>query len=144
MKKRLEEQKSYKSDQGADLKERENEMQHNLELITSIAQRIDNENRLLIKKNTELKQQYKTQENDRELLVRQLVMQKKENQKYKEEIDDFKNIIEEKQQDEEQIDPLQFGKEDHFDVRNMPPQSKLMQTRLNSQARSRTNIGVND
>ena len=37
MKKRLEEQKSYKSDQGADLKERENEMQHNLELITSIA-----------------------------------------------------------------------------------------------------------
>ena len=60
MKKRLEEQKSYKSDQGADLKERENEMQHNLELITSIAQRIDNENRLLIKKNTELKQQYKT------------------------------------------------------------------------------------
>ena len=37
MHKKLEEQKSYKGDQAADLKERENEMQHNLELITSIA-----------------------------------------------------------------------------------------------------------
>ena len=37
MKKRLEEQKSMKGDAGADLKEKENEMQHNLELITSIA-----------------------------------------------------------------------------------------------------------
>ena len=58
-KKMLEEQKSTKGDQAADLKERENEMQHNLELITSIAQRIDNENRLLIKKNAELKQEYR-------------------------------------------------------------------------------------
>lgn len=70
MKKRLEEQKSMKGDAGADLKEKENEMQHNLELITSIAQRIDNENRLLIKKNAELKSEFKAQENDRELLVR--------------------------------------------------------------------------
>ena len=38
-----------------DLKQRENELQHNLELITSIAQRIDNENRQLIKQNVELK-----------------------------------------------------------------------------------------
>jgi len=68
-------------------------MQHGLELITSIAQRIDNENRILIKRNTELKQQFKAQENDRELLVRNLVMQKKENQKYKDEIEDFKKII---------------------------------------------------
>lgn len=96
MKKKLEDQKSFKGDQEGDLKERENEMQHNLELITSIAQRIDNENRLLIKKNAELKQEYKTQENDRELLVRQLVMQKKENEKYKGEISEFDQIIQEK------------------------------------------------
>lgn len=111
-------------------------MQHGLELITSIAQRIDNENRILIKRNTELKQQFKAQENDRELLVRNLVMQKKENQKYKDEIEDFKKIIQEKEKDEEQIDPVQFTKDDNIDVRQMhlPPQSKLMQTRLNSQA----------
>ncbi len=45
MKKKIEEQKSFKGDQEGDLKQRENELQHNLELITSIAQRIDNENR---------------------------------------------------------------------------------------------------
>jgi hypothetical protein len=36
-KKQVEEQKSFKGDAEGDLKERENEMQHNLELITSIA-----------------------------------------------------------------------------------------------------------
>ena len=55
MKKKIEEQKSFKGDQEGDLKQRENELQHNLELITSIAQRIDNENRQLIKQNVELK-----------------------------------------------------------------------------------------
>jgi len=46
-------------------------------LITNIAQRINDENRNLRKKNEELKSQY----NDRELLVKQLVLQKKENEK---------------------------------------------------------------
>ena len=55
MKQDFEAEMSFKGNQEGDLKERENEMQHNLELITSIAQRIDNENRLLIKKNAELK-----------------------------------------------------------------------------------------
>lgn len=59
MKKKIEEQKSFKGDQEGDLKQRENELQHNLELITSIAQRIDNENRQLIKQNAELKQRFK-------------------------------------------------------------------------------------
>lgn len=75
------------------MKERESKMQHNLELITQIAQRIDNENRLLIKKNAELKQEFKAQERERELLVRQLVLQKKENQRFDEEIEQFKAII---------------------------------------------------
>lgn len=79
MKKKIEERKSNKGESGAELKDRENELQHHLELITNIAQRIDNENRTLLKKNQELRNEYKAQENDRELLVKQLVMQKKEN-----------------------------------------------------------------
>ncbi len=51
MKKKMEERKSSKGDSGADQKEREAELQHHLELITNIAQRIDNENRTLLKKN---------------------------------------------------------------------------------------------
>ncbi len=79
IKKRIEEQKSFKGDQEGDLKQRENELQHNLELITSIAQRIDNENRQLIKQNVELKQRFKDQETEREMAVRKVVIQKKEN-----------------------------------------------------------------
>ena len=87
----------------ADLKDRENELHHHLELITNIAQRIDNENRDLVKKNQKLKSDLRAQENDRELLVKQLVMQKKENSKVKEEIDFYDNMINEKDEDE-QID----------------------------------------
>jgi hypothetical protein len=64
----------------------EQEYRRKLELITNIAQRIDNENRDLRKKNRELKTEYKAQVNDRELLVKQLVLQKKENEKSLEEI----------------------------------------------------------
>lgn len=101
MKKKIEERKTQKGDEAADLKDRENELHHHLELITNIAQRIDNENRSLQKKNQELKSEYKAQENDRELLVKQLVMQKKENAKIKEEIEFYERIIEEKEEEEE-------------------------------------------
>jgi len=37
MKKRIEERKSQKGDQAAELKDRENELNHHLELITNIA-----------------------------------------------------------------------------------------------------------
>lgn len=57
--KEVEERKAQKGDQTADLKEKENELRHHLELITNIAQRIDNENRTLRRKNTELKSEYK-------------------------------------------------------------------------------------
>jgi len=46
--------------------------------MTQIAQRIDDENRSLMKKNAELKIEYLAQENDRDLLLKQLIHQKKE------------------------------------------------------------------
>jgi len=59
MKKKIEERKTIKGESGAELKDRENELQHHLELITNIAQRIDNENRTLLKKNSELRNEYR-------------------------------------------------------------------------------------
>jgi hypothetical protein len=46
--------------------------------MTQIAQKIDDENRNLMKKNSDLKIQYMSQENDRDLLLKQLIYQKKE------------------------------------------------------------------
>ena len=93
MKKKIEERKTNKSDSGADQKEREAELEHHLELITNIAQRIDNENRALLRKNQELRTEYRKQENDREMLVKQLVMQKKDNAKVREQIEVYQRLI---------------------------------------------------
>ena len=97
IKKKIEERKTSKGDKAADMKDRQNELNHHLDLITNIAQRIDNENRTLMKKNSELKSEYKSQENDRELLLKQLVTLKKENAKFKEETDYYLKVIEEKE-----------------------------------------------
>ncbi|CAI2367547.1 unnamed protein product [Moneuplotes crassus] len=101
----IENSKNTKGMSKEELKDRENQLNQHLEVITNIAQRIENENRTLMKKNSELRKEYQNQENDRELLLKQLVMLKKENGKIKEEIDYYDKIIEEKKEDDgEQID----------------------------------------
>ena len=57
------------------------------------------------KKNRELKSEYKAQVNDRELLVKQLVLQKKENEKTSEEIREMEMKIEQAaEEDGEMLD----------------------------------------
>lgn len=63
--------------------------------MTLIAQRIDNENRDLIKKNAELNIEFKSQEKDRELLIKQIIQQKKINQNAKVSLAKQKKIAEE-------------------------------------------------
>lgn len=58
--------------------------------MTQIAQKIDDENRALMKKNAELKIEYLSQENDRDLLLKQLIFQKKESQRIKTQADILK------------------------------------------------------
>lgn len=90
-----------KQDNAASLQKQQDEYRRKLELITSIAQRIDNENRQLRKENRELKSEYKAQVNDRELLVKNLVLKKKENEKVREEIAEMENTIEAHKREEE-------------------------------------------
>ena len=80
-KKNHEQEKAKSGNKAAEEAERGNELQHHLELITNIAQRTEAENRELCKKNTQLKDKFTKQENDREYLVKQLVLQKKDNTK---------------------------------------------------------------
>ena len=80
-----------------------------------------------MKKNQELIAEYKQQENDRELLVKQLVMQKKENKKLKEEIEANEKILQKaKYEDDQEVD----GFEDQSQMNRNP--SKLMESRLNN------------
>ena len=54
------------------------------------------------------------------MLVRQLVMQKKENLKFKEESDEFRKIIEAKKQDEEEIDLTKYQQQENKDYNAIP------------------------
>ena len=131
MKKKIEERKTSKGDSGADQKEREAELQHHLELITNIAQRIDNENRALLRKNQELRTEYRKQENDREMLVKQLVMQKKENAKVREQIEVYQRLIDQKKEEEgvdENIEIDGFDDEQNQD-KAMAKKRSLLNTR---------------
>ena len=92
-KKQIEAEKAKSGDKAAEEAERENELVHHLELITNIAQRTEAENRELQKKNSQLKSKFQKQENDREYLVKQLVLQKKENTKVQQEIAKFKKEV---------------------------------------------------
>jgi len=81
IKNQLKAEHERKQEDNYDYREREKELNEHLETMTQIAQRIDDENRALMKKNGELKIEYLSQENDRDLLLRQLIQQKKEGQK---------------------------------------------------------------
>lgn len=63
------EQEKKKDDQ-YDYHQKEKELTEHLETMTQVAQDVDNKNRKLTKENQELKIQYMSQENDRDLLIR--------------------------------------------------------------------------
>lgn len=83
-----------------DFKEKEQELNEHLETMTQIAQKIDDENRDLMKKNSDLKIQYMSQENDRDLLLKQLIYQKKEHQRLKKEAEEKKQEADKYQKSE--------------------------------------------
>ena len=105
-KKAIEQEKAKSGDKAAEEAERENELQHHLELITNIAQRTETENRELKKKNSSLRTKFEKQETDREYLVKQLVLQKKENEKIKQEVANHKKTLkaQEKAREEQKVD----------------------------------------
>lgn len=90
IKSQLKAEHDRKQEDNYDFKEREKELNDHLETMTQIAQRIDDENRALMKKNAELKIEYLSQENDRDLLLKQLIFQKKESQKLKQHAEELK------------------------------------------------------
>lgn len=104
IKKQIKDEKAKKGDSGADFKEREKELNDHLETMTQIAQKIDFENRELMKKNVDLNIQVKSQEQDKDILLQQLLYEKKEGKKIQQKLRELKEKAEllEQQQLEEQ------------------------------------------
>lgn len=62
-----------------DFQEQEKTLKERLETMSTMAQKIDEDNQNLIKKNQELRIEFLSQENDRELLLKQIIYHKKIN-----------------------------------------------------------------
>jgi hypothetical protein len=101
---KIDQEKEKTGENTADFKQREKELKENLETMTQIAQRIDNENISLIKKNSELNIEFKSQAQDKDLLIKQIIQQKKINTENMTKLSEKKHIAEEleKQMKEEQ------------------------------------------
>lgn len=89
IKKQFQEERLKKGEKDKDYLEKETQLISELEWIKNIAQKIDNENHNLLKKYMDLKAQYQTQENDREMLLKELIMKKKQNALLKNQIDQY-------------------------------------------------------
>ena len=90
IKRQIRDEKAKKGENQADFKEREKELNEHLETMTTIAQKIDFQNRDLMKKNVEVQIQVRSQEQDREILLQQLLWEKKEGKKLNEKLRDIK------------------------------------------------------
>lgn len=99
--------------------EKENQLISELEWIKNIAQKIDQENHNLMKKHMDLKAQYQTQENDREMLLkyafllffpifyfhsRELIMKKKKNAILKSQLEQYEKLLNEVTKEDEDLE----------------------------------------
>lgn len=84
-----------------------------LESITHTAERFDEENQKLKIKNKELRTEFKEQKKDRELLLKWLVMLKRENAKIKDEIETIDEIMDQ----HSNVDFLVEEEEKHEEVK---------------------------
>jgi len=125
IKKQFEEEriKRGKKDQSYEVKEKQ--LIAELEWIKDIAQKIDQENHTLMKKYMDLKAQYSTQENDREILLREVILKKKKNAILKSQIDQYEKVLEDVSKEKEaQVNGLEDleekndDEEDYYDTQN--------------------------
>lgn len=93
--------------------------------MKNIAQKIDTENQTLVKKYTELKSEFEIQKNDRDMLLRELLMKKKKNAVLSSQIEQYEKLLQEvsKEVDEqEQLAPERadtFGNESVHSANNV-------------------------
>lgn len=73
----LEKANAKRKENEFDPTEKDRSNRETLETMSSMAQKIDEDNQQLMKRNQELKIQYMSQENDREMLIKQIIYHKK-------------------------------------------------------------------
>ncbi|CAD8202570.1 unnamed protein product [Paramecium octaurelia] len=102
IKKQFQEEREKKGQNDKEYIQKENQLISELEWIKKIAQKIDDENHQLMQKYKELKVEYQTQERDREMLMKELIIKKKENAILKSQIQQYEKLLNDVQKDDDQ------------------------------------------
>ncbi|CAD8107973.1 unnamed protein product [Paramecium primaurelia] len=102
IKKQFQEEREKKGQNDKEYIQKENQLISELEWIKKIAQKIDDENHQLMQKYKELKVEYQTQERDREMLMKELIIKKKENAILKSQIQQYEKLLNDVQKEEDQ------------------------------------------
>lgn len=89
MKEKFKEDKINKNEKDQEFIEKEKQLLSELEWIKNIAHKIDLENQTLTKKYSTLKSEYEIQEKDKDLLMKELLMKKKENAVLKSQVEQY-------------------------------------------------------
>ncbi|CAD8111424.1 unnamed protein product [Paramecium sonneborni] len=102
IKKQFQEEREKKGQNDKEYILKENQLISELEWIKKIAQKIDDENHQLMQKYKELKVEYQTQERDREMLMKELIIKKKENAILKSQIQQYEKLLNDVQKEDDQ------------------------------------------
>ncbi|CAD8179025.1 unnamed protein product [Paramecium pentaurelia] len=102
IKKQFQEEREKKGQNDKEYIQKEDQLISELEWIKKIAQKIDDENHQLMQKYKELKVEYQTQERDREMLMKELIIKKKENAILKSQIQQYEKLLNDVQKEEDQ------------------------------------------
>eukprot|EP01138_Halocafeteria_seosinensis_P009788 gb/GECG01009999.1/.p1 GENE.gb/GECG01009999.1/~~gb/GECG01009999.1/.p1 ORF type:complete len:465 (+),score=98.19 gb/GECG01009999.1/:1-1395(+) len=98
----LEKERSNAQDGAAVWIEKNRQLEKELEWAKEMADRLDRHNQALNQENSRLKTQFRTQEDDREYLIRQLVAAKKDNARLRQELDSASSEIDTLEQEVQQ------------------------------------------
>jgi len=92
---------------------KEKQMMSELEWIKNIAHKIDAENQTMVKKYAGLKSEFEIQEKDKEILLKELLMKKKENAVLKAQVEQYEKLLNEvsKEMEQEEIEERSFTNE---------------------------------
>ena len=95
----LEKERSNKDDGSAALIEKNRQYEKDLDWAKEMADRLERVNQAMGKENSRLKSQFKTQQDDREFLIKELVTVRKDNERLRQEVTRLRSTLQDKDQE---------------------------------------------
>ena len=95
----LEKERSNKDDGSAALIEKNRQYEKDLDWAKEMADRLERVNQAMGKENSRLKSQFKTQQDDREFLIKELVTVRKDNERLRQEVTRLRSTLQDRDQE---------------------------------------------